>query len=278
MKDRHNNRRGFTLVELLVVIGIISLLLSILLPTVNRARESARATVCSANLKQIAFAVQAYCNDNKGILHMAPDRWQWVTTAPPVQLIQASSSSAYWGVAYLPYISSPAIYSKTGDVKATVYAAARKVFNCPSEILMSPAFGNTDPATPGHYGANFCVTGKFPSTRWAKIGRYKNPAETIFCHDSVEQRLDGSATYVPDTAGNMLSSFGNPAGNLLQWRPGGEATENYLPGSTRPVWEYYRHNRRCQVLWLDGHVSSIAYSDGSDVPAAWYWGQSTRPN
>src|SRR5437763_3428265 len=62
---RHLTVGGFTLVELLVVIGIIALLISILLPTLNKARESAKRAACLSNLRQVQQAIAIYANQYK---------------------------------------------------------------------------------------------------------------------------------------------------------------------------------------------------------------------
>jgi prepilin-type N-terminal cleavage/methylation domain-containing protein len=65
-------RRGFTLVELLVVLAIIALLIAILLPVLKRAKESANTVKCAAQQRQIMTATMMYVQENKGRFPLPP--------------------------------------------------------------------------------------------------------------------------------------------------------------------------------------------------------------
>lgn len=65
---RRRDRRAFTLVELLVVIGIIAVLIAILLPALTRARTAAQRVACASNVRQVALAMLMYSHDNRGYL------------------------------------------------------------------------------------------------------------------------------------------------------------------------------------------------------------------
>src|SRR5688500_18403429 len=75
---RHNERKqhGFTLVELLGVLGIIAVLISILLPTLSKARNNAVRVKCASQLRQVGVASVIYANENKGYLPTIRDEWK----------------------------------------------------------------------------------------------------------------------------------------------------------------------------------------------------------
>lgn len=81
-KKQSSTRRAFTLIELLVVISIIALLMAILLPTLQRVRNQARAVVCQTNLKQWGTVVALYIEDNQGHLPNGLDGTLWFLRGP----------------------------------------------------------------------------------------------------------------------------------------------------------------------------------------------------
>ena len=111
------NRRGFTLVELLVVIGIIALLVSILLPALNKAREDAKRVRCLSNQRQLVMAWQMYYTENKGRLvgantpvYAPPDSQHWWNWAAAGNTLECLSNGKLW-----PYVKAYEVYKCPND-------------------------------------------------------------------------------------------------------------------------------------------------------------------
>src|SRR4051794_23960182 len=84
VQDRHRvvgSKAGFTLVELLVVIGVIALLIGILVPALVAARRAARVTACAANLHQIGLAMHLYADANDDFLPWSSIRFKPTPTS-----------------------------------------------------------------------------------------------------------------------------------------------------------------------------------------------------
>jgi prepilin-type N-terminal cleavage/methylation domain-containing protein/prepilin-type processing-associated H-X9-DG protein len=105
--DMRGRRRAFTLVELLVVIAIIGVLVALLLPAVQAAREAARRTQCSNNLKQIGLALQSH-HDTHKVLPSGGWGWRWM--ADPDRG-SGEKQSGSWAYSILPFMEQQAIYN-----------------------------------------------------------------------------------------------------------------------------------------------------------------------
>jgi prepilin-type processing-associated H-X9-DG protein/prepilin-type N-terminal cleavage/methylation domain-containing protein len=228
-------KRAFTLVELLVVIGILAILIGVLLPALSSARKSAQSAACANNLRQIALAAVAYAQENRGywppahlsFLTKNNNRWHGTRAG-------ASGPFDFNGSVLKRFLQTKAIkecpaFQPTG----AGFEAACGAYGYNDHYLGSSSEDRraaTTPLGPAAFDAQF---GDVP----AKQNQIRRPAQKIAFADAA---LANSPTTLIEYSFLEPPTF-NYAGMTMQSSPS----------------IHFRHaGKRANIAWADGHITS----------------------
>ena len=260
-------RAGFTLIELLVVIAIIGILIALLLPAVQAARESARRMNCTSNMKQLGIALAHY-HDAARHFPGVRDTYPMAFSAHARLLPFCEQQPLFQQIDFTGIMGATTTYK---GVNAAPAAVAVPVFNCPSDLGYVPG-GNG--ATPGvtFGGTNYVTcTGTGASASGVINGDYLT-ADGIFILASatgmqpirmadIRDGLSGTAAFSESICGNgmaALSAAPNPlprnAQMLLATDINGSAMDPATCAATTTV-TGQRGDR-----WINGGYLSTAYN------------------
>jgi prepilin-type N-terminal cleavage/methylation domain-containing protein len=230
----HAPRRGFTLVELLVVIGIIALLISILLPALGRVREKARTVQCASGIRQIYMAVVMYAAENKQFLPRPA--YGWDNTGNPLAEKSCAWTMDTWAKAnYTAGVIWPFV-GGSPEVR-------EKLLYCPSAGDEAAHLGGFIQAPNFSYSMNNNVIadsgGNMKAIRLSSVMR---PAEKIIFYEEVAPN-DGVCVEPQSNAddfptgrhGRAKGTYQAQNGGTLEYRNAGLGNHTYFDGHVEAV-------------------------------------------
>lgn len=184
MTLRRNTHAGFTLVELLVVIAIIGILVALLLPAVQAAREAGRRSQCSNNFKQLGLAVQNYHDTLKAI---PPG-----TAATSLNTAGPAPGAMSWMIYLLPYMEQQPLYNQLSPYFSTTNSAdfPSDLMNSRIPGLVCPSDGNSPQDGLSHGGGS-----PPPDNNDGFIGNYLGSAGTAIIDTTNSTNLNGVFYY-----------------------------------------------------------------------------------
>jgi prepilin-type N-terminal cleavage/methylation domain-containing protein len=267
-------RQGFTLVELLVVIAIIGVLVALLLPAVQAAREAARRTQCVNNLKQIGLACQNF-HDTYGYLpHGGSDG--------PTQACCNATERAGWSWCFqiTPFIEQQAVFDLPTD--SLVSIAVTKGYYCPSRRAPALYNGGARCDYAGNGGLNSGNIGRDGAfiRQWAALNRPAGTRPDQFRR--LADMMDGtSQTLLVSEKQVHRTTWGRAGGDNEIWNNAGwdqdhvrfgyqvPQPDTMHPNSSQPTFWSDRfgasHPGGINTVRVDGSVGFVSYTVNATV-------------
>ena len=245
-------RRGLTLVELLVVIGIIAVLIALLLPAVAGARRQARTLTCLSNLRQLGTAFQIYLNENKGKgVTVVFGNANWGPLAIEHVLLPQRPQGVQSGVMFCPDAMETVVRVLVGPDPANYYypGGTHRPWGYPDTSLVAEGVGA--PFRGSSYGMNGWLIP--PTTRTSLLDVYGRAG----CVPLSAKESTRVPLYADATGPLGFALHGDPPPrSLVPHRPGDQSLY-----SLSQVFCIPRHGRAINVVFLDGHARTVPLAE-----------------